>query len=245
MRAAVQLEISWLDVDSVDTQEEKVRAWHHLVLLVVTRRQRQQCWQLTPLCVEADTDTGKVNTVEHVLRVPEKSPPNVDAFFIPHGITSDLDFQELNTATRRSSRANSSGSLRDGNGRDSTTGAEGSQESDDSNDLFPGAFAYNLMFSPPGGSEGKTWSAAVLVNPRERLNKLKNLHLQDCIVFTGRARFACEAAEFALQCMHREDEDKDVDGGEKSADSSIVGSLRGCSSSHPLFAPVTSFARQR
>ena len=167
---------------------------------------------------EADTDTGKVNTVEHVLRVPEKSPPNVDAFFIPHGITSDLDFQELNTATRRrSSRANSSGSLRDGNGRDSTTGAEEAKSQMiamiffrvrlPTGDVFtawrlrvrPGLLL--LFSSEPKGETHQNWKICTC---------------WDCIVFTGHdARFACGALGFALQCMHREDEDKDVVGGEK------------------------------
>ena len=121
---------------------------------------------------EVDAETGKVKVVETVLADSGGSPPSVSAFFIPHGIKSDLDFQELNTESKRSRRS-SSGSIQLVHSDVTSNRCASHMETvaDDlqaHNDSFPGAFAYNLLFSPPGGTKGKSWSVAVMVNPRER-----------------------------------------------------------------------------
>ncbi len=89
---------------------------------------------------EARVSDGRVRTLD-TLRGTGRAgvPPNVDAFYIPHGVASDLDFQETN----------------------------GGRQEDASAELFPGAFCTVLRFAPPGGASGRAWTAAVLVCPQE------------------------------------------------------------------------------
>jgi hypothetical protein len=216
---------------------------------------------------EADVNTGKVKTVEQILRGggSSASPPSVDAFYIPHGVKSDLDFQELNTATTRSRRANSSGTLHHRNEAATTAAAAAAAAATTTtkaptnggnciirsggHDFFPGAFAYNLMFAPPGGAEGKTWSAAVVVNPRERSTETGSFAPAGIALFSQDAcatRMRTRLAQFALQSMQKGEEAEEAEGaGGVTAgaanDASIVSKIRGSRSSHALLAPITAF----
>ena len=98
-------------------------------------------------CVLFETNSdGNIKIVETLTNTTSSSilhsPPDVSPFFIPHGIDSDLDYQE----TKR-------------------------EEHDDdqrlTEDVFPGSFAMSLFFPSPGGDETNSWYCNVLCHPSE------------------------------------------------------------------------------
>jgi hypothetical protein len=93
---------------------------------------------------EIDSTSGKIQVIQTMLNPDIKNAgsqlPQVAPFFVPHGVDTDLDFQEMIKKNL--------------NKDEETTTA------------FPGSFAFVLEFPSPGG-DVPFWCCSVLVHPSE------------------------------------------------------------------------------
>jgi len=97
---------------------------------------------------ETDPTTGKIHVVE-TLKTSDDAVniqflPQVDPFYIPHGVNTDLEFQES---------------------KEEMVVMEDEDEDEEERGI-PGAFCFSLEFPSPGGNV-PSWSCSVYVHPKQ------------------------------------------------------------------------------